>query len=104
LKAELMPMELRETEGIKIGCGYVKPLYLQPIFQKQIAYGSKGFPWSASGRKYDYSKGICPVSENLHFNSLITHEYMRPGMTKEDSDDIVKAFVKVWGNINELKK
>jgi dTDP-4-amino-4,6-dideoxygalactose transaminase len=103
LKAELMPMELRETEGIKIGCGYVKPLYLQPMFQKQMAYGSRGFPWSASGRKYNYSSGICLVAEDLHFNSLITHEYMRPGMTKEDLDDIVTTFVKVWENIKELK-
>ncbi|HPT42114.1 MAG TPA: DegT/DnrJ/EryC1/StrS family aminotransferase, partial [Candidatus Gastranaerophilaceae bacterium] len=75
LKAELMPITLRETEGIKVGCGYVKPLYLQPIFQKKIAYGSKGFPWNMAGREYDYSKGICPVVEDLHFNRLLTHEY-----------------------------
>lgn len=103
VKAELMPIELRETEGIKIGCGYTKPLYLQPMYQKQIAYGSKGFPWSASGRDYDYSEGICPVTEDLHFNSLITHEYMRPGMTKEDLDDIVAAFEKVWKNVDEIR-
>jgi dTDP-4-amino-4,6-dideoxygalactose transaminase len=102
VKAELMPIELRETEGIKVGCGYVKPLYLQPMFQRQMAYGSNGFPWSASGRKYDYSKGICPTAENLHFNSLITHEYMRPGMTKRDLDDIVTAFDKVWKNRDEI--
>ncbi|MDR0556228.1 MAG: hypothetical protein LBG20_04490 [Holosporaceae bacterium] len=102
IKAELMPMELRETEGIKIGCGYVKPLYLQPMFQKQIAYGSKGFPWSTSGKVYDYGEGTYPVTENLYFNSLITHEYMRPGMTKADLDDVVRAFVKVWENRNEI--
>ena len=64
IKAELMPIMLRETEGIKIGCGYVKPLYLQPLFQKKIAYGKNGFPWSMTGEKYNYSKGICPVVED----------------------------------------
>ncbi|MDR1361738.1 MAG: DegT/DnrJ/EryC1/StrS family aminotransferase [Holosporaceae bacterium] len=103
LKAELMPMELRETEGVKIGCGYVKPLYLLPMFQQQMAYGSGGFPWSASGRTYDYAKGICPTAEDLHFNSLITHEYMRPGMTKVDLDDIVTAFTKVWESRDEIR-
>ncbi|MDR2766225.1 MAG: DegT/DnrJ/EryC1/StrS family aminotransferase [Holosporaceae bacterium] len=103
VKAELTPMELRETEGIKIGCGYAKPLYLQPMFQKQIAYGSRGFPWSASGRRYDYSLGVCPVTEDLHFNSLITHEYMLPGVTKDDLDDIVATFVKVWENVGEIR-
>ena len=102
-----MPIELRETEGIKIGCGYVKPLYLSPMFQNKIAYGSKGFPWSyaekENGRVYNYSKGICPVVEDLHFNRLIAHEYMRPGLTKQDLDDVIKAFYKVAENINEIK-
>ena len=103
VKAELMPMELRETEGVKIGSGYVKPLYLQPLYQKLTAYGSKGFPWSYTDRKYSYAKGICPITEDLHFNSLITHEYMRPGMMKEDLDDVVNAFYKVLENIDELR-
>ncbi len=44
VKAELMPMELRETEGVKIGVGYLKPLYLQPMYQHKIAYGKDGCP------------------------------------------------------------
>ena len=102
VSAELTPMTLRETEGIKLGCGYVKPIYLQPLFQKKIAYGSNGFPWSLSGRKYNYSKGICPVVENLHFNTLLAHEYMCPGMGKSDLDDVIEAFNKVWENKGEL--
>ena len=102
VKAELMPITLRETEGIKVGSGYVKPLYFLPMFQNKIAYGKNGFPWSMAGKEYDYSKGICPVTEDLHYNKLITHEYMRPGMTKEDLDDVIEAFNKVWENIEEL--
>ena len=103
LRAELTPLTLRETEGIKVVCGYLRPLYLLPLFQKKIAYGSKGFPWAASGREYDYSKGICPVAEDLHYNKLLTHEYHRPGMTKKDLDDVIAVFHKVWDNIDELK-
>lgn len=107
VKAELMPITLRETEGIKIGCGYTKPLYLLPMFQKKIAYGSKGFPWNIAekenNRVYDYSKGSCPIVEDLYYNKLISHEYMRPGMTKEDLDDVICAFNKVWENIGEIR-
>jgi dTDP-4-amino-4,6-dideoxygalactose transaminase len=102
VSAELMPMSLRETEGIKLNCGYVKPIYLQPLFQKKIAYGSKGFPWSLSDKDYDYSKGICPVVEDLHFNTLFSHEYMHPSMSKGDLDDVIEALNKVWENRNEL--
>lgn len=103
VKAELMPIKLRETEGIKIGGGYVKPLYLSPMFQNKIAFGSKGYPWSASDREYDYSKGICPNVEKLHYETLINHEYIRPGMKKKDLDDVIAAFRKVWENIDELR-
>jgi len=104
LGAELMPITLRESEGVKVGCGYVKPIYLLPMFQEKIAYGSNGFPWSASDREYSYSRGICPIVEDLHFNTLITHAYMHPGMKKGDLDDVITAFHKVWENRYELTK
>ena len=40
-----MPSEMRLTEGVKIGCGYVKPLYLLPMFQELTGYGDKGCPF-----------------------------------------------------------
>lgn len=102
VKAELEVMELRETEGVKISAGYVKPLYLLPIFQNRSAYGTKGFPWSMHEGSVDYSQGSCPVVENLHFESLIMHEYIRPPMSKADLDDVVDAFSKVWEHRKEL--
>lgn len=103
--AELTPFEMRETEGVKIGCGYVKPLYLQLLYQKLVGYGDKGCPFKCALYKgnLNYNKGICPVCEDMHFEKVITHEFMVPSMTKEDMDDVVEAFKKVWRNIGELK-
>lgn len=103
--AELSPTELRDGEGVVIGCGYVKPLYMQSLYQKKIAYGSKGFPFGPPwyDQSISYGKGICPVAERLYEKELITHELMRPPMTREDMDDVVKAFWKVWMNRNELE-
>jgi perosamine synthetase len=104
VKAEIMPTELRESEGINVGCGYAKPLYLQPLYQQRTAYGKDGCPWTCD--KYsgnvDYSKGICPVAEKMYKDVLITHELMRPGMTTQDLDDVIAAFVKVWENRSKL--
>ena len=102
VRAELAPIVLRETEGVKLGYGYVKPIYLQPIFQKKIAFGSQGFPWSATTRSYDYQRSICTVVEDLHYNTLVSHEYMRPGMNQSDIDDVASAFWKVWKYKEEL--
>ncbi len=101
VKAELPSTELREGEGPLLGYGYVKPIYLMPMYQKQIAYGAKGYPFNLGN--YNYSKGLCPTTELIHEQMLVTHELMRPGMTNKDLNDVAEAFNKVWENINELK-
>ena len=90
---------------MKVNYGYVKPLYLQPLYQEKIAYGKDGFPWTSESYKgnVSYQKGICPVVEKMHEDILITHELIRPGMLREDLDDVAAAFKKVWDNIRELK-
>jgi perosamine synthetase len=106
VQAELAPHELRESEGVKLSCGYVAPLYLLPIYQKLIGFGDTGCPFKCPlyTGKVDYSKGLCPVCERMHDKELILHEFMVPSMHKEDLDDVTQAFMKVWENINELKK
>ncbi|MCP4704620.1 MAG: DegT/DnrJ/EryC1/StrS family aminotransferase, partial [candidate division Zixibacteria bacterium] len=105
VKAELPATELREIEGVLIGSGYVKPIYLEPMYQQKIAYGSNGFPFV--GPHYDgevnYSRGICPVVERMHFEELFCHEMMRPPTTHNDMDDLINAFCKVWEHREELK-
>lgn len=105
VKAELPTTELRESEGKQMSCGYVKPLYLLPMFQKRIALGSKGYPFVSPF--YDgtvsYEKGICPVVESLHEKKLFSHDYMRPPATQADLDDVVAAFAKVYELRQELK-
>ena len=106
VRAELPVTEGRETLGPMLGYGYVKPLYLQPLFQKQIAYGSNNFPFKSPLYKgtVDYSKGLCPVAERMHEKEFFSHELMLPGMSKEDLDDVATAFMKVWENLDELKE
>ena len=106
VKAELPLTELRESEGVNIGCGYVKPLYLQPIYQEQVAYGSKGCPFKCPlyEGEPNYKAGICPTTEEMHNDLLITHELFRPGFKQSDLDDVADAFHKVWENITELKE
>jgi perosamine synthetase len=100
VKAELPPTLLREESTVLLSYGYVKPLYLQPLYQERIAFGRDGYPFSLSD--VTYPKGLCPLTEEMHYNRLVTHEFMRPGMTKTDMDDVVHAFQKVWENRAEL--
>lgn len=104
VKAELPASELRSDDGVLMGCGYAKPLYLQSLYQKRIGFGKANYPFSDQANKtvMNYEKGLCPITEKMHFELLITHELMRPGMTKKDLDDVVAAFYKVKDNIDEI--
>lgn len=104
VKAELTVTELREAEGVKLSVGYVKPLYLEPMYQNLIAYGKKGCPFKCPMYEGipDYKKGLCLVAERMHEKELFSHELMRPPMTKEDLDDVVLAFNKVYYNRNTI--
>lgn len=100
IKAEIPSAVLREDTPL-IGAGYVKPLYLQPLYQQRATHCS--FNCEKYKGSVDYSKGICPTAEKLHFEELFSHEYMRPGMDKADMDDVANAFHKVAENLSELK-
>ena len=100
VKAELAPVEKRENEGVPIGMGYVKPLYLLPMFQNKFAYNKQGFAFKES---VNYEKGLCPNVEELHYKKLFSHDFTRSPLTLEDVNDVINAYVKVCKNISELK-
>lgn len=100
MQAELMPIELREAEGVKIGLGYTQPLYHQPIFRQKIAYGNTNYPFSET---VNYGDDCCPMCEKICNSETIFHELMRPFMTKDDLNDVLDAFHKVAENLDELR-
>ncbi len=93
-----------QAEGIPLGQGYVEPLYLQPLYQQRTAFGKEGFPFTYSGYrgKVSYERGICPVTERMHFQEVLHGDFCHAGMTRGDLEDIVRAFHKVSENISAL--
>ena len=94
-----------EAEGV-IGLteGYAN-LHMLPMYQKKIAYGASGFPWSSEicKRQVSYAKGICPVAEELHEKTYIGFLMCIHQLNDEEVDLIVSAFKKVWTNLSALK-
>ncbi|MCF6216875.1 MAG: DegT/DnrJ/EryC1/StrS family aminotransferase [Emcibacter sp.] len=105
LHAELPETKMRKGHGPLIGGGYVQPVYLYPMFQKQIAYGELGCPFKCPHYKgeVNYSAGICPETEKAHA-SIITHEYMQPSLAESDIDDVLSAFEKLADNMDDLRR
>lgn len=84
--------------------GYVRPLYLNPIYQKKIAIGRKGFPFNCNpGVTYEYPKGLCPVTERLHEKELLLSPILHEGLDEKDIGDFADAVEKVAGSAAELR-
>jgi dTDP-4-amino-4,6-dideoxygalactose transaminase len=83
--------------------GYVKPLYLAPMYQRKIALGGRGFPWTVNSNvTYDYGRGICPVVEDLHDHSMIFTPLVREPLQEADMDDALEALEKVVRHREEI--
>jgi perosamine synthetase len=97
-------LEALKMEGLPLAAGYVRPLYLEPLYQERIAFGKGGFPFTFSGYRgrVSYDKGLCPITERMHFDELIAGNLVHAGLSDSDLDDIIAIFEKVSANLHEL--
>jgi perosamine synthetase len=93
-----------QAEGVSVSNRY-QNIHLLPMYQKKLAYGSNGFPWTSDicQRDIDYSKGICPVAERLNDETYLGFGMCVYDLTEDDVQLIIKAFEKVWSNLDALK-
>ncbi|MBL9178431.1 MAG: DegT/DnrJ/EryC1/StrS family aminotransferase [Verrucomicrobiaceae bacterium] len=92
-------------EGTALTEGYVKPLYLSPVYQKRIAIGSKGFPFHLAPAGWpDYSAGSCPVTEHMYQNELLLCPVVREPLTTADMDDVASAMERVLEHAAEISR
>lgn len=85
------------AEGIPCSAGYVKPLYLNPLYLEKRAFAYKHYKG-----KVRYEKGICPIAESLYEKEVIIIQVCRPPATIDDMNDIINAIHKIIENKNEL--
>lgn len=96
--------EAVRAEGVPLFGGYVRPIYLEPMYQQLLAYGNSGFPFKGSHVKkvVSYPKGTAPICEKMHFEELLTTPICHYPLKKKDIDDFVTAVKKVLDNIADL--
>lgn len=91
-------------ESVPLTEGYVEPLYLNSIYQNQIAIGSKGFPFKFNTNvKYDYSKGTCPVTEKMYYNEMLITPIVREPLNISDMQDLIDAIKKVLSSAEKIQ-
>lgn len=97
--------EALKAEGIPALANKCVNLHLYPMYQRKIAYGSNGFPWTSEIYKgnVSYEKGICPVSESMDDSRFMTIGITLFKIDEQKIRKIISAFHKVWDNLDLLK-
>jgi len=93
-------------EGMLVGQWQTMPVPAQDLFQSKLGYGGTGYPWTvneAKGIKYDYNVDQWPVSKMLCDTYTVVHGIHAPN-GKPLMKKIVKAFQKVFGNLEAVLK
>ena len=88
------------AEGFPHSTGYVRPLYLLPVFQNRVAFGPNGDPFDRTATRYE--KGMCPVAERMYEEELVCFEPCMYEVDSERMDLLVRAVRKVYDHREEL--
>jgi perosamine synthetase len=94
--------EAIRAEGISIAEGYVRPVYLEPMYQRRSAYGSGHFPFGTE-EDVSYKEGICPVVERLWRSELLTTDICKHPNTEREVEEFVQAVGKVSKSMEQLR-
>lgn len=94
------------AEGVPGLMNGYQNVHLYPLFQKRIAYGTRGFPWNSPycSREIRYDRGICPVAERLHAHTFLGINICLNDYSTADVQQVVGAFDKVWRNLDALRQ
>jgi dTDP-4-amino-4,6-dideoxygalactose transaminase len=90
-------LQALEAEGIPFDAGYVRPLYLSPLYHDKKPFAFRHYNGTAR-----YDKGLCPVAERMHERELILTQIARPPATLADMDDVVQAVHKILERKRDL--
>ena len=93
------------AEGVPSLMRGYQNLHMLPMFRQKIAYGTKGFPWTSPYCSSDvqYGSGVCPTAEKLHNETFLGFNICMNELPPSDVELVVKAFHKVWAQLDQLK-
>lgn len=93
------------AEGFPFNVGYVKPIYLMPLYQHKKVYNKTQYPFAFIEKPtQEYKLGICPKVEEAYYETLLLADLCRIPYTKTDIDDFISAINKVRYNLEELAR
>jgi perosamine synthetase len=88
-----------DAEGVSVADGYVRPIYLYPMYEARVRQQTRGLGagiWHPVEGGQRYERGLCPVTERMHFEELLTTNICRADLTRDDAREFVRAIEKIY--------
>lgn len=94
------------AEGFPHGEGGYKPIYMQPMFQNRVAFGSRGYPFTLSHdpEQLSYSMGICPNAEKMWFDNMFYFKIQNYIPTMSQVNKLSNAIERIISYRNEIEE
>ncbi|CAK0764747.1 DegT/DnrJ/EryC1/StrS family aminotransferase [Gammaproteobacteria bacterium] len=93
----------RDFEATALVAGYVRPLYLNRLYQERRAFAHGHFPFD-SVPTVNYTPGLCPVAERMYEHELLLCPLVREPLIPADLDDFVQAVDRVLTHVPLIQK
>ena len=86
-----------QAEGIAVSERYVRPIYLEPMYQRKIAYGETGCPFTCPLYEGEatYAKGDCPTAERLFDEEFVITDICKYPNSEREVDEFVRAVERI---------
>jgi perosamine synthetase len=88
------------AEGVPFMQGYLEPLYMLPAFQRRMAIGRDGWPFTQTNRSY--RRGMCPVAERMYQTELLEFGICSYKLDEGELNAVIDGVHKVFENIGAL--
>jgi perosamine synthetase len=94
-----------KAEGFPLGVGYVKPIYLMPVYQQKRMFPGSQFPFVSTEypSSVSYDAGICPVTERLYERELLATTVYQPPNTEETIDAFLDTLACIEKDATDLR-
>ncbi len=93
------------AEGFPLGVGYVKPIYLMNLYKHKKVYNQTTYPFGLiDPPAQEYAPGLCPVTERMHDEELLTADVCRLPYTQTEIREFFLAIDKILDEREEIGK
>lgn len=94
-----------QAEGFPLGVGYVKPIYMYPMYQQKRMFPRSQFPFVSTEYPVEvsYAPGICPVAERMFNEELLVSTIYQSQNSQETVDAFIDALQRIQDQVEQLK-